>query len=177
MARASEWGVTCRSQKGLSRPRPAQKQIAHEGGVKASAVRVSSAATRAADVDPAALASLADEELLETVQRQHFRYFWEGAHPDSGLVFDRRTSGKPAAVDAWITIGGSGFGVMVLIVAVERGWVTRGAALERLGRMLGLLARARRYHGAYPHFMNAARAKPSRSLGRTTRRTSSRRRS
>jgi hypothetical protein len=138
---------------------------------------VSSAATRAADVDPAALASLADEELLETVQRQHFRYFWEGAHPDSGLVFDRRTSGKPAAVDAWITIGGSGFGVMVLIVAVERGWVTRGAALERLGRMLGLLARARRYHGAYPHFMNAARAKPSRSLGRTTRRTSSRRRS
>ena len=119
---------------------------------KASAVRASSAATRAADVEPAALASLPDEELLETVQRQHFRYFWEGAHPDSGLVFDRRTSGKPAAVDAWITVGGSGFGVMVLIVAVERGWVTRGAALERLGRMLDLLTRARRYHGAYPAF-------------------------
>jgi hypothetical protein len=39
-------------------------------------------------------------------------------------------------------------------VAAERGWVTRGAALERLARMLDLLARARRYHGAYPHFMN-----------------------
>ena len=93
-------------------------------------------------------------ELLEIVQRQTFRYFWEGAHPDSGLAFDRRTSGKRAAIDARITIGGSGFGVMALIVAAERGWVTRGAALERLGRMLELLARARRYHGAYPHFMN-----------------------
>lgn len=117
-------------------------------------MRASSGATRAADVDPVAIASLPDEELLEAVQRQLFRYFWEGAHPDSGLAFDRRTSGKPAAVDAWVTIGGSGFGVMVLIVAVERGWVTRVAALERLGRMLDLLVRAPRYHGAYPHFMN-----------------------
>ncbi len=95
-----------------------------------------------------------DNELLETVQRQLFSYFWEGAHPDSGLAFDRRTSGKRAAIDAQITIGGSGFGAMALIVAAERGWVTRGAALERLGRMLDLLLRARRYHGAYPHFMN-----------------------
>jgi len=97
---------------------------------------------------------LPDDELLDAVQRQTFRYFWEAAHPDSGLAFDRRTSGEPALVDAPITIGGSGFGVMTLIVAAERGWVTRGAALARLGRTLDLLARARRYHGAYPHFMN-----------------------
>jgi hypothetical protein len=117
-------------------------------------VRVSSATSRLADADPAALATLPDEELLETVQRRHFRYFWEGAHPDSGLAFDRRTSGQEPAIDAWITIGGSGFGVMALIVAAERGWVTRAAALERLSHMLALLVRARRYHGAYPHFMN-----------------------
>ena len=104
--------------------------------------------------DAVSLAALPDGELLETVQRQTFRYFWEGAHPDSGLAFDRRTSGKRAAIDAQITIGGSGFGAMALIVAAERGWVSRGAALERLGRMLDLLMRARRYHGAYPHFMN-----------------------
>jgi hypothetical protein len=116
-------------------------------------VRVS-ATPQAADEEPGALASLPDEELLETVQRRHFRYFWEGAHPDSGLAFDRRTSGKPTAVDSWITIGGSGFAAMALIVAAERGWVTRAEALERLGRMLDLLMRARRYHGAYPHFMN-----------------------
>jgi hypothetical protein len=110
--------------------------------------------TRVADADPVVLAALPDDELLETVQRQLFRYFWEGAHPDSGLAFDRRTSGKHAAIDAQITIGGSGFGAMALIVGAERGWVTRRAALERLGRMLDLLTRARRYHGAYPHFMN-----------------------
>jgi hypothetical protein len=47
-----------------------------------------------------------------------------------------------------ITIGGSGFGVMALLVAAQRGWVSRAAALERLARMLELLARARCYHGS-----------------------------
>lgn len=105
---------------------------------------------------PAQLANLPDDALLELVQRQHFRYFWEGAHPDSGLAFDRRTSGTRArdAVNEPITIGGSGFGVMALIVAAERGWVTRTAAVERLQRMLALLTRARCYHGAFPHFMH-----------------------
>jgi len=106
--------------------------------------------------DPAKLATLSDDALLETVQRTTFRYFWEGAHPVSGLAFDRRTSGRRALQGdaAPVAIGGSGFGVMALIVAAERGWVTRRAALARLGRMLELLSRARRYHGAYPHFMN-----------------------
>src|SRR5262245_20977631 len=68
-----------------------------------------SAATRR--VAPAAkLAALPDDALLETVQRQTFRYFWDGAHPVSGLAFDRRTAGKRADPDAPITIGGSGFG-------------------------------------------------------------------
>ncbi len=104
--------------------------------------------------DPSKLISLPDEALLDAVQRQTFRYFWEGAHPASGLAFDRRTAGKRARSGDPVTIGGSGFGVMALIVATERGWVTRDAAVERLGRMLDLLARARRYHGAYPHFMD-----------------------
>ena len=97
-----------------------------------------------------------DDALLEIVQRQTFRYFWEGAHPVTGLAFDRRTSGTSVddAAEDPVTIGGSGFGVMTLIVATERGWIERGAALERLGRMLDLLVSARRYHGAFPHFMN-----------------------
>ena len=106
--------------------------------------------------DPKKLAALPDDALLEIVQRQTFRYFWEGAHPVSGLAFDRRTSGTSVddAVEDPVTIGGSGFGVMTLIVATERGWIERGAALERLRRMLELLLSARRYHGAFPHFMN-----------------------
>jgi hypothetical protein len=103
----------------------------------------------------AALAALPDVDLLEQVARQTFRFFWEGAHPASGLAPDRRTT-HPAPVDDLVATGGSGFGVMALLVAVERGWVTRAAALERLGRMLDLLMRARCFHGAFPHFLDGA---------------------
>lgn len=96
---------------------------------------------------------LADDELLEAVQRQTFRYFWEGAHPVSGLAYDRsyRTDGPR---DDKVTTGGTGFGIMAIIVAVERGWVTRDEALERLHRMLDVLEVATVYHGIYPHFMH-----------------------
>jgi hypothetical protein len=105
---------------------------------------------------PEKLARLSDDALLEVVQRQTFRYFWDAAHPVSGLAYDRRSSARGAKnpVDDPVAIGGTGFGVMALIVAVERGWVTRAAALARLDRMLNLLLRARCYHGAFPHFMN-----------------------
>lgn len=105
------------------------------------------------DRHPSALAGLADEALIDTVQRQTFRYFWDGAEPASGLALDRRTLGNETA-DHKVAIGGSGFGVMALIVAVERGWVTRDAALARLRHMLDALLRATRYHGAFPHFID-----------------------
>ena len=102
---------------------------------------------------PSALAVLPEEELLEAVQRQTFAFFWEGAHPVSGLSADRRlTVGEPA--DDLIATGGSGFGAMAIIIAVERGWVTRADGVQRLNAMLDLLSRATCYHGAFPHFMN-----------------------
>ena len=111
------------------------------------------------DRNPRALAALPDEALIEAVQRQTFRYFWDGADAASGLALDRRTlvglTGEDRADDR-VAIGGSGFGIMALIVAVERGWVTRDAALDRLRRMFDALFRARRYHGAFPHFMDGA---------------------
>ena len=100
-----------------------------------------------------ALAALSDDNLLETVQRQTFHFFWEGAHPRSGLAFDgctargNRTNHKTA-------VGGSGFGIMAIIVAVERGWITREAALDRLGRMLDVLTAATVFHGAFAHFLD-----------------------
>ncbi|MDR3417459.1 MAG: glucoamylase family protein [Nevskia sp.] len=109
--------------------------------------------TKSKKLSPAALAALPDELLIEAVQRQTFRFFWEGAHPVSGLALDRR-SVRDKTADDKIGVGGSGFGVMALIVAVERGWVTREAALLRLGGMLDLLYRATCYHGAFPHFMD-----------------------
>lgn len=98
---------------------------------------------------------LSDEELLDSVQRQTFRYFWDGAHPVSFMARDR-TFRTADAQDDKVAIGGTGFGVMAIIVAVERGWVTRGEALERLSRMLDVLEIATIYHGVYPHFINGA---------------------
>ncbi len=107
---------------------------------------------------PSSLAALPDDALIDAVQRQTFRFFWEGSHPSSGLAPDRRTSeGKPTGDlgdENLVAIGGSGFGIMALIVAVERGWITRDAATERLDSMLKVLTRATCYHGAFPHFMN-----------------------
>ncbi|HEX3395984.1 MAG TPA: glucoamylase family protein [Steroidobacteraceae bacterium] len=102
---------------------------------------------------PADLAQLPDEELLEAVQRQTFGFFWEAAHPVSGLAPDRCTT-RAVPTDDLVVTGGSGFGAMALIVAAERGWITRAAALERLGKMLDLLRRATCYHGAFAHFVN-----------------------
>ena len=104
-------------------------------------------------LSPTDLASLPDADLLEAVQRQTFGFFWEGAHPSSGLAPDRcKTIGGPA--DDLVATGGSGFGVMAIIVAVERGWITRSAALDRIARMLELLARATCYHGVFPRTLH-----------------------
>lgn len=103
--------------------------------------------------DPQTLAALPDAELLEAVQRQTFRFFWEGGHPVSGLARDR--SGRHAEPDdEMVTVGGSLFGILALIVAAERGWQSRDAVLGRLGTMVAFLSRAPRYHGVYSHFMN-----------------------
>jgi hypothetical protein len=107
----------------------------------------------AGEMSPASLAALPDEELLEQVQRQTFRFFWQGANPVSGLAPDVRPA-RGHHIEDLVATGGSGFGVLALIVAVERGWVSREAALERLGCMLDVLTRATCYHGALPHFMN-----------------------
>jgi hypothetical protein len=105
--------------------------------------------------DPRALAGLSDAELLEAVQRQTFRFFWEGGHPVSGLALDRTLSHAAPAVDL-VTIGGSAFGILSFIVAAERGWQTRDEILERLGTMLEFLSRATRYHGVFSHFINGS---------------------
>lgn len=96
---------------------------------------------------------LSDEALLDLVQRQTFLYFWEGAHPASGLARDHISLLEDPQDDC-VAIGGSGFGVMAIIAATERGWITRDEALTRLALMLNLLERAPCYHGHFPHFMN-----------------------
>lgn len=82
----------------------------------------------------------ADEDILDLVQRQTFRFCWESAHSVSRLARDRqKTTGDPG--NDLVVIGGSGFGVIKIIVAVERGWVSHDDAVDRIGTMLSCLDR------------------------------------
>jgi hypothetical protein len=91
---------------------------------------------------------ITDDELLDLVQKQTLRYFYDFAHPASGMSRERNTSGDI------VTSGGTGFGVMALIVGMERGFITRTEGLGQLDKMLGFLETCDRFHGAWPHWMN-----------------------
>ena len=98
---------------------------------------------------------LDDDALLEAVQRQTFRYFWDFGHPASGLARERSTAAFGYGPEV-VTTGGSGFGAMAIVIGAERGWVTRQEASGRLLRSVRFLARADRYHGVFPHFLHGA---------------------
>ena len=92
---------------------------------------------------------LADDKLLDTVQRRTFAYFWEFGHPISGLARERNTS------EDIVTSGGSGFGIMTIPIAIERNFITKGEGLERMKKIVGFLKNtAQRFHGAFPHWLN-----------------------
>lgn len=97
--------------------------------------------------------SISDSDLLDLVQQQTFDYFWDGAEPVSGMARERYHEDDPFHDKDIITSGGSGFGIMAMIVAVERGFITRSQALERWDRILGFLEKADRFHGAWPHWL------------------------
>lgn len=121
---------------------------------------------------------LSDEQLMETVQQQTFRFFWHGAHPHSGLALERSNtvlaqhywdyineawgepnfSTQPFGPDAG-AIGGTGFGIMSTVVAVERGWIGRDTAVRRLIQIADFLIISDAFHGIYPHFMNGRTGK------------------
>jgi hypothetical protein len=91
---------------------------------------------------------ISDEELLTKVQQQTFNYFWDFAHPASGMARERNTSGD------LVTSGGSGFGIMALIVGIERHFITRQQGLERMDKILDFLETSQRFHGAWSHWIN-----------------------
>ncbi len=96
------------------------------------------------------VAPLSDDALMDMVQRYTFRYFWDFGHPVSGMARERNTSGDV------VTSGGTGFGVMAMLVAAERGYITRQQALDRLLTMTSFLENADRFHGAFSHWLNGA---------------------
>jgi len=117
----------------------------------------------ACDNDSADLAStqtdtqeeLSDEELLDKVQYATFQYFWDGAEPNSGMARERyhMDGDYPQDDRNVVTAGGSGFGLMAIIVGAERGFITRDEAVDRFERIVNFLESAERYNGVWPHWM------------------------
>jgi hypothetical protein len=93
--------------------------------------------------------AMSDSALLDMVQAYTFRYFWDFAHPVSGLARERNTT-------SIVTSGGSGFGVLAIIVGAERGFVTYGQALQRTTQIVDFLLAAPRFAGAFAHWMDGA---------------------
>ena len=89
--------------------------------------------------------------LLDKVQQQTFKYFWDFAHPVSGLARERNTSGD------LVTSGGSGFGIMAIPVAINRNFITRAEGLARMQTIVAFLKNtAVKVKGAFPHWLNGA---------------------
>ncbi len=92
---------------------------------------------------------LSDDELLTMLQEACFRYYWEGGHPVAGA-----TQENIPGDDRIVATGATGFGIMALIVGVDRGFITREQGIQRLTQILDFLEKAPRFHGAFPHFLN-----------------------
>lgn len=98
-----------------------------------------------------------DEEFLDMVQRATFRYFWDWADPTSGIARERW---HPDEGDLTNTIGGGGFGVMAILVGIERGFVTRDQGAARMLKIVDFLAnKIDKFHGAFPHWFNGTTGK------------------
>lgn len=94
---------------------------------------------------------LTDDELLTMMQQACFHYYWDGADPHSGM-----TRENIPGDDRIVATGASGFGIMALIVGVDRHFITRTEGVERLTKIVNFLEHADRYHGVWSHYMNGS---------------------
>lgn len=104
---------------------------------------------------------LTNEQLMNKVQQDALKYFWDFAEPNSMLARERYHVDDiyPENDKNVITTGGSGFGLLTILVGVERGFIPRKEAVKRLNVMADFLASADRHHGAWSHWMNGENGK------------------
>ena len=112
------------------------------------ALSVTGVVLESSDTIDAVVAPSSDDQFLDMVQEYTFRYFYEYGHPTSGMARERLGS------DDIVTTGGTGFGIMALIVGVHRGYITREEGVNRLLKIVSFLQFADRFHGVFPHWMN-----------------------
>ncbi len=99
--------------------------------------------------------------LLDKIQKQTFNYFWDGAEPNSGLAPERLHMDNiyPTSPKHTVTTGGTGFGMMAILVGIKRGFVTRTQAFNHFVKMIDFLEKADRFHGAWPHWLDGQTGK------------------
>jgi hypothetical protein len=97
---------------------------------------------------------ITDEELLDLTQRETFKYFWDYAEVNSGAARERFHPNEPSNDPNTVSIGGTGFGLMALIIGAERGFISRNESVQRIDQILSFLETADRFHGAWPHWLD-----------------------
>ncbi|MFV0607223.1 MAG: glucoamylase family protein [Niabella sp.] len=102
--------------------------------------------------------NISDSALIDLVQKQTLRYFWDFAHPVSGMARERSNESFNYGKEV-VTTGGTGFGIMSIIVGVNRGWIARDTAAKFLLKMVKWLYKADSYHGVFPHWYNGETGK------------------
>lgn len=91
-----------------------------------------------------------DDDFLKHIQKTTFGYFWDFAHENCGAIRERSNHNFTDV----ITSGGTGFGLMTIIVAVENKWIMRNDALKRINKILDFLITCKTIFGAYAHWYN-----------------------
>src|SRR5205085_418633 len=115
--------------------------------------------TLLAQANPTRL-SKQDEAFLIDLEQRSFRYFWEQADPQTGLVLDRaHTDGTPPGEhEASYHVASSaatGFGLTALCIAARNGWLERTEARARVRATLRFFAeRAFETHGWFYHWLD-----------------------
>lgn len=105
------------------------------------------------DDDPV-VEKLTDTEMMDLVQKETFKYFWDFASTASGAARERYHPKEPTLNQNVVTTGGTGFGLMSILVGIERGYITKTEGISRLNKILGFFETADRFHGAWPHWIN-----------------------
>ena len=93
---------------------------------------------------------------LGSLQRDAFSYFLHETNPQNGLVHDKTAPDWPASIAA------TGLALAAYPVAVERGFITRAAAIKMILTTLRFLWNSQQdpepdatgYHGFYYHFLD-----------------------
>lgn len=117
--------------------------------------------TSTADTSGQINKNLSDSALLDLVQKQTMAYFTDGSEPISGMARERfhEDNDYPENDKMIVTSGGSGFGVMAILVGIHRNFISRDEGRQRLEKIVHFLETADRFHGAWPHWWNGETGK------------------